>query len=201
MEGLLWWERVIVVSCLTLGGPMDCSLPGFPVHGILQARILEWVAISYWHERSQLQRFREILPRLGNYDDAQRGPGRTWATKVIRYQGHWRCRMGEQSSAALENMKGPSPGELPLGLWALLLSSTLLLCAQCGVWVGEEQNAAGGTSDSQPSPYESYSPSTGLSWVRWGALSQSSSPSFLGSSQSHWFLGKRGDGEGAAVAH
>ena len=26
--------------------PMDCSLPGFPVHGILQARILEWVAIS-----------------------------------------------------------------------------------------------------------------------------------------------------------
>ena len=27
--------------------PMDCSLPGSPVHGLLQARILEWVAISY----------------------------------------------------------------------------------------------------------------------------------------------------------
>ena len=27
--------------------PMDCSLPGSPVHGILQARILEWVAISF----------------------------------------------------------------------------------------------------------------------------------------------------------
>ena len=26
--------------------PMDCSLPGFPVHGILQAKILKWVAIS-----------------------------------------------------------------------------------------------------------------------------------------------------------
>ena len=26
--------------------PMDCSFPGFPVHGILQAKILEWVAIS-----------------------------------------------------------------------------------------------------------------------------------------------------------
>ena len=33
-------------SCLTLCDPMDCSLPGFSVHGILQARILEWVSIS-----------------------------------------------------------------------------------------------------------------------------------------------------------
>jgi len=34
-------------SCLTLCNPMDCSLPGFSVHGILQARTLEWVAISF----------------------------------------------------------------------------------------------------------------------------------------------------------
>ena len=39
-------------SCLTLCDPMDCSLPGSPVHGILQARILEWacskgLAISF----------------------------------------------------------------------------------------------------------------------------------------------------------
>ena len=33
--------------CPTLGDPMDCSLPGFSVHGILQARTLEWVAISF----------------------------------------------------------------------------------------------------------------------------------------------------------
>ena len=33
-------------SCLTLCDPMDCSLPGSSVHGVLQARILEWVAIS-----------------------------------------------------------------------------------------------------------------------------------------------------------
>ena len=31
--------------CLTLCDPMDCSLPGSSVHGILQARILEWVAM------------------------------------------------------------------------------------------------------------------------------------------------------------
>ena len=33
-------------SCLTLCDPMDCSLPDSSVHGIFQARILEWVAIS-----------------------------------------------------------------------------------------------------------------------------------------------------------
>ena len=32
--------------CLTLCHPMDCNLLGSPVHGIFQARILEWVAIS-----------------------------------------------------------------------------------------------------------------------------------------------------------
>ena len=34
-------------SCPTLCDPMDCSLPGFSVHGILQARTLEWIAISF----------------------------------------------------------------------------------------------------------------------------------------------------------
>ena len=34
-------------SCPTLCDPMDCSLPGLSVHGILQARTLEWVAISF----------------------------------------------------------------------------------------------------------------------------------------------------------
>ena len=34
-------------SCPTLCDPMDCSLPGFSVHGIFHARVLEWVAISF----------------------------------------------------------------------------------------------------------------------------------------------------------
>ena len=37
----------VAQSCPTLCDPVDCSLPGFSVHGILQARILEWVAISF----------------------------------------------------------------------------------------------------------------------------------------------------------
>ena len=34
-------------SCPTLGDPMDCSLPGFSIHGILQARVVEWGAIAF----------------------------------------------------------------------------------------------------------------------------------------------------------
>ena len=34
-------------SCLTLCNPMDCNVPGSSVHGILQVRIMEWVAISF----------------------------------------------------------------------------------------------------------------------------------------------------------
>ena len=40
-------ESEVAQSCLTLHNPMDCSLPGSSVHGISQARILEWVAISF----------------------------------------------------------------------------------------------------------------------------------------------------------
>ena len=38
---------LVCESCRTLCDPMDCSLPGSSVHGILQARILEWVAFPY----------------------------------------------------------------------------------------------------------------------------------------------------------
>ena len=42
----------VAQSCLTLCDPMDCSPPGSSVHGILQARILEGVAISFSREPS-----------------------------------------------------------------------------------------------------------------------------------------------------
>ena len=51
-----WWcdydinkesESEVAQSCLTLCDPMDCSLPGSSLHGILQARALEWGAIAF----------------------------------------------------------------------------------------------------------------------------------------------------------
>ena len=37
----------VAQSCPTICNPMDCSLPGFSIHGILQVRILEWVTSSF----------------------------------------------------------------------------------------------------------------------------------------------------------
>ena len=46
------WEMKVKVtqSCPTICDPMDCSLPGSSVHGILPARILEWVAMPFSRE-------------------------------------------------------------------------------------------------------------------------------------------------------
>ena len=40
-------ESEVAQSCRTLCDPMDCSLPGFSIHGIFQARVLEWDAIAF----------------------------------------------------------------------------------------------------------------------------------------------------------
>jgi len=40
-------ESEVAQSCLTLCNPMYCTLPGSSVHGIFQARVLEWVAIFF----------------------------------------------------------------------------------------------------------------------------------------------------------
>ena len=40
-------ESEVAQSCPTLSDPMDCGLPGSSVHGIFQARVLEWGAIAF----------------------------------------------------------------------------------------------------------------------------------------------------------
>ena len=40
-------ESRVAQLCPTLSDPIDCSLPGSPIHGIFQARVLEWVAIAF----------------------------------------------------------------------------------------------------------------------------------------------------------
>ena len=47
------WPCEAAQSCPTLRDSMDCNLPGSSVHGILQARVLEWVAISFPRRSSQ----------------------------------------------------------------------------------------------------------------------------------------------------
>ena len=40
-------ESEVTQSCPTLSDPVDCSLTGFAIHGIFQARVLEWGAIAF----------------------------------------------------------------------------------------------------------------------------------------------------------
>ena len=54
--------KVKLLSRPTLCDPVDCSLPGSSVHGILQARILEWVAISISRRSSLIQGLNPGLP-------------------------------------------------------------------------------------------------------------------------------------------
>ena len=46
-------ESEVAQSCPTLSDPMDCSLPGSSVHGIFQARVLEWGIIAFSHAHTE----------------------------------------------------------------------------------------------------------------------------------------------------
>ena len=48
-------ESEVAQSCPTLCDPMDCSLPGSSVHGIFQARVLEWGAIAFSQESAGIE--------------------------------------------------------------------------------------------------------------------------------------------------
>ena len=78
-------------SCLTLCDPMDCGMPGSSVHGIFQARILEWVATSFSRGSSQ--------PRY-----------QTWVS-CVSCIGRWIC---DTSTNICSNSKCEQLGFTPL---------------------------------------------------------------------------------------
>ena len=57
-------ESEFAQSCLTLSDPMDCSLPGSSVHGIFQARVLEWGAIAFADDTTLMAESEEKLKSL-----------------------------------------------------------------------------------------------------------------------------------------
>ena len=46
-------ESEVAQLCLTLCDPVDYSPPGCSIHGIFQARVVEWVAIAFYREKSR----------------------------------------------------------------------------------------------------------------------------------------------------
>jgi len=68
-------ESEVAQSCPTLSDPMDCSLPGPSVHGIFQARVLEWGAIAFSSEVSRIVKFVETEGRMVVATDRSRADG------------------------------------------------------------------------------------------------------------------------------
>ena len=64
-------ESEVAQSCLTLCDPMDCSLPGSSIHGIFQARVLEWVAISFSRGSSQSRNQTHVFCIAGGFFTAE----------------------------------------------------------------------------------------------------------------------------------
>ena len=58
-------ESEVTQSCLTLCNPMNCSLTGFSIHGIFQARVLEWVAISFSRGSSRPRDWTQVSHIVG----------------------------------------------------------------------------------------------------------------------------------------
>ena len=96
-------ESEVAQSCPTLCDPMNCSLPGSSVHGIFQARVLEWVAISFSRGSSQLRDWTLVSHIAGRRFNL-------WATRealqdllkltpkryVVFIIGDWNAKIGSQ---------------------------------------------------------------------------------------------------------
>ena len=75
-------ESEVTQSCPTLCDPVDCSLPGSSIHGIFQARMLEWVAISFSRRSSQPRDWSPVSCIAGRHFTL-------WASREVLY-GAWR---------------------------------------------------------------------------------------------------------------
>ena len=90
LQALKWSEVLVAQSCLTLGDPMYCGPPGSSTHVIFQARVLEWVAISFSRGSS--------WPRGGTWVSCTAGRFFTyWAMREalvvgLKTRRKWRCK-------------------------------------------------------------------------------------------------------------
>ena len=105
-------ERLVTQSCLTLCYRMDCSLPGSSVHGILQARILEWFAIPFSRGSSQLRDQTQVSCIWGRFFII-------WTTSEV----HWEMSLVNNYHHTYKNFF--------IFLWWELLRSTLIKFKLC----------------------------------------------------------------------
>ena len=95
----------VAQSCPTLCDPMDCSLPGSFVHGIFQARVLEWVAISFSRRASQPRDWTRVSRRRFTI----------WLQATLD-RFHFRCKTGFPRSCGAGAPSGGLTHPLPFSM-------------------------------------------------------------------------------------
>ena len=131
---IIYWDMIIAVLCLvaklclTLCSPMDCSLPGSSVYGILQARILEWVAMPSSRGSS--------LPGIEPRSRIAGGDFTVWATREACLSGH---RFSNPSHQAVRTHRKrtwqPAPSQEPWEAAGLEVDSPALVEPPRWPWV------------------------------------------------------------------
>ena len=77
-------ESEVAQLCLTLSDPMDCSLPGSSIHGIFQARVLEWGAIVLPYVK-----YKDNGNLLCDSGNSNWGSVSTYRGEIRRKMGRW----------------------------------------------------------------------------------------------------------------
>ena len=99
MHPIQWYSEV-AQSCSTLCNPMDYSLPGSSIHGVFQARVLEWVAISFSRGSSQ--------PR--NWTLVSLIAGRCFTVWATRKASHQFSSVAQSCLTLCDPMNSSTPG-------------------------------------------------------------------------------------------
>ena len=118
------WVHEVAQSCPTLYNPMDCSPSGSSVHGIFQARVLEWVAISFSRRSFQPRDWTRVSHIVGFT---------VWATREAQNTGLW--AKPECTRSILVNITWPrmrfQPLYIHVNCWHFLNFLFQLFCTIC----------------------------------------------------------------------
>ena len=119
-------ESEVVQSCPTLCNCMDCSLPGYSIHGIFQAKVLEWVAISFSRGSSWTRDWTQVFHIAGRRFTI-------WATREVPYICVYICVCIYISDKNMQCMLLRSIGKLqPIKTWAKQWNRNF---TKCGQWI------------------------------------------------------------------
>ena len=128
------WLVLVIQSWPTLCDPVNCSLPGACVHGILQARTLEWVAISFsnaWKWKVKAKSLSCVWLLVTSWTAAYQAPPSMgfsrqeyWSGVPFPFLGHLPNPGMEPRSSALQADSLPSE---PSSLKSIWLTITLLV--------------------------------------------------------------------------